>query len=438
MIAKRMNLARSLSYRSAACALVLAFLSSTVLPVSAADYRLGPQDKVRIKIYEWRASRDEIFEWNALNDVFVVGAGGTLSLPFAGEIAAAGLTPAEVSAHIGDGLMEKMGLGRRPDASVEVVEFRPFFILGEVGQPGAFPYQPGLTVLQAVSLAGGIKSEAERPMRLERERIQSRGEISLIGLERLGLIARKSRLEAELANLEAITFPKELTDLGNDVVATNSMAQEQLIFEARQKAVHTQIQALDDLAGFLEKELVSLEKQLGFLDKQIELIEKELGNVSSLVARGIAPAPREMALERALAQIQSERLTSETGLLRARQEISKTNLLKLELRNNHANEVATSLREAESALAATERRAETALHLLHESETLAPVPIDLIKYSIVRTSDAGTETIAAGETTQVLPGDTVKVEVPLSPQQASIGNVTGTIGQTQATANMDF
>src|SRR5690606_30180948 len=174
---------------------------------------------------------------------------------------------------------------------------------------------------------------------------------------------------------------------------------------------------------------------LGFLDKQFERSGKELGMDSWLGARGIAPAPRERALERALAQIQSERLTSETGLLRARQEISKTNLLKLELRNNHANEVATSLREAEAALAATERRAETALHLLHESETLAPVPIDLVKYSIVRTSDAGTQVIAASETTQVLPGDTVKVDVPLSPQQASVA---GRVGQTQATANMDF
>lgn len=405
----------------------LLFLSSAVLPVAAEEYQLGPQDRIRVKIYEWRASRDEIFEWTALNDTFVVSPGGKLSLPFAGEIDAAGLTPSDVADRIGSRLMEKMGLGRRPDASVEVVEFRPFFILGEVTTPGAFPYQPGMTVLQAVSLAGGVDSEAERPMRLERERIESRGEISLIGLERLALIARKARLEAELGDLEKVTFPKELTDLGDDVVARNAMAQEQLIFQARQKAIETQIQALDDLAGFLESELGSLGKQLGFLDKQIELIEKELGNVSALVARGIAPAPREMALERALAQIQSERLTSETGLLRARQEISRTNLLKLELRNNHANEVASSLREVEGELSAVERRAETALHLLHESETLAPVPIDRVTYTIVRNTDAGSEVIEAAETTQVLPGDTVKVEIPARREQ-----------RRSTTAKLDF
>src|SRR5690606_19147849 len=209
-------------------------------------------------------------------------------------------------------------------------------------------------------------------------------------------------------------------DWGSDVCSSD-------LCQARQKAIETQIQALDDLAGFLESELGSLDKQLGFLDKQIELIEKELGNVSALVARGIAPAPREMALERALAQIQSERLTSETGLLRARQEISRTNLLKLELRNNHANEVASSLREVEGELSAVERRAETALHLLHESETLAPVPIDRVTYTIVRNTDAGSEVIEAAETTQVLPGDTVKVEIPARREQ-----------RRSTTAKLDF
>lgn len=438
MTAIRTNRSHTSLTRSGICALIFALASGTALPATAGDYRLGPQDKVRIKIFEWRASRDEIFEWKALNDTFVVGANGNLSLPFAGEIPARGQTPAEVADQIGDRLMEKMGLGRRPDTSVEVVEFRPFFILGEISQPGAFPYRPDLTILQAVSLAGGIKGETSRLMRLDRELIQGRGEISLIGLERLGLIARKARLEAELNNAETITFPKDLTSLGNDVVARQSMTQEGFIFESRQKAIRTQIQALDDLKGFLEAELVSLEKQLGFLDTQIELIEKELANVTSLVQRGITAAPRQMELERTRAQMMSQRLNAETGLLRARQEISRTELQKVQLRTSHANEVAGSLRETEAALAAVERRVETALHLLHESETMAPVPTEQVKYSILRTDDTGTRAIAADETTPVLPGDTIKVEVLVSMRQPATATAAGSDTSSPSTPDATF
>ncbi|RVC11775.1 sugar ABC transporter substrate-binding protein, partial [Mesorhizobium sp. M7A.F.Ca.AU.002.02.1.1] len=76
------------------------------LPTVAAEYLLGPQDKVRLKVYEWRASRDVIFEWTALNDSFVVGADGTLFLPFVGQIRAQGTAPGDLARAIGDRLMQ--------------------------------------------------------------------------------------------------------------------------------------------------------------------------------------------------------------------------------------------------------------------------------------------------------------------------------------------
>src|SRR5690606_1441950 len=128
-------------------------------------------------------------------------------------------------------------------------------------------------------------------------------------------------------------------------------------------------------------------------------------------------------LERALAGMRSQRLTAETSLLRARQEISRSELQKVQLRTSHANEVATSLRETEASLAATNRKADTALHLLHESELLAPVPSEQVKYTILRTDESGNPVvILANESTPVLPGDTIKVEVLISMKQAATTN----------------
>lgn len=394
-------------------------------PAHSDDYRLGAQDKIRIKVYEWRASRDAVFEWTALNDMFVVNSAGSLSLPLAGEIEAAGRTTSELAGIIGDALVHNMGLGRRPDTAVEVVQYRPFYILGQVAQSGEFAYRPGLTVLQAVGIAGGLRTREERMDRYEREIIQGQGEAKLIGLSKVNLLARKARLEAELAQSESIAFPPELTAYRDNSDVAILMQQEQAIFQARREGLETQVRALNNLRDFLEKEVTSLGAQLTFLDKQIELVQKELGSVSALVNKGLAAAPRELSLERALAQVQSERLAAETGLLRSRQEISRTDIQIIELQDTRRNEITAALRDTQAELDTLDRKAETTARLIYESELAAPrllaqrarmeqaEPL----YTIYRPGADGTVTEMTGTmSSPVLPGDTVKVEIPLPPE----------------------
>jgi protein involved in polysaccharide export with SLBB domain len=391
------------------------------LPTVAAEYLLGPQDKVRLKIYEWRASRDVIFEWTALNDDFVVGADGTLFLPFVGQIRAQGTAPADLARSIGDRLMQHMGLGRKPDVAVEIVQFRPFYIVGHVTQPGEFPYRPGLTVLQALGIAGGLRTREENISRLEREVIAGRGDVGLLALTNVNLLAKKARLESELAGSNEIAFPAELNERANDATVALMMEQERTIFAARKDAMTTQLRALRELREFLEKELVSLEKQLTFHDRQIDLVQQELAGVASLVKKGLAVAPRELSLERTVAQMQGDKLAAETSLLRARQEMSKTDIAILELRNRHANEVAETLRETQMQLNEAVRKADTAVQLLYETEITAPALLASRErserakpvYKIVRATSSGTEELTVEETTPIAPGDTVKVEIPL-------------------------
>ena len=99
---------------------------------SAVHYKLGPQDKVSIKVYEWRASRDEIYEWTAFKADYIVSASGYLSLPLLGDVSANGLTTMELTRELGLRLKDRMGLVASPDVTVEVVQFRPFYIVGTV------------------------------------------------------------------------------------------------------------------------------------------------------------------------------------------------------------------------------------------------------------------------------------------------------------------
>ncbi|TIO09461.1 MAG: sugar ABC transporter substrate-binding protein [Mesorhizobium sp.] len=402
---------------------------------SAKEYVLGPQDKLRIKVYEWRASRDTIFAWGALNDEYTVGPNGSISLPLVGEIKAAGLTTGEIANSIGNSLMKNVGLVRKPNTAVEVVQFRPFYVVGKVTQSGEFAYRPGLTVLQALSIAGGLRTREDRDARFEREVIQGRGDVSLLRLSEANLLARKARLEAELSHASDIEFPPQLTSRTQGDVIAMLMKQEHLIFQARREGLDTQVKALQSLREFLQKELTSLEAQLVFLDKQIASIQKELTSVSALVAKGLAAAPREFALERTLAQAQSERLSAETSLLRGRQEISRTDISILELQEGRRNEVTIDLRQTQAELDALDSKTETARRLLYDSEISAPTllarraELDLAApiYTIFRPSADGTTVqIQANETSVVEPGDTIKIEIPLAPDEMGALDSTST------------
>jgi polysaccharide export outer membrane protein len=112
------------------------------------EYRLGSGDKVRVTT----------FGEEALTGEFLVGGTGKVSMPLVGELDAAGLTAREFQSRVETALKE--GYLREPRVSVEVLSYRPFYILGEVTKPGEYPYTNGLTVQNAVATANGFTYRA--------------------------------------------------------------------------------------------------------------------------------------------------------------------------------------------------------------------------------------------------------------------------------------
>jgi len=132
----------------AACAGPGADLQPLPPPASEA-YRLGPGDQVRIITL----GDDQMTGEFRVND------SGAIAMPLLGSVHAAGLTTAELEAAI-DAALTKAQLIRNPSVSAEVTTYRPIFILGEVNKPGQYPYQPGMTVVTAVAVAGGVTYRA--------------------------------------------------------------------------------------------------------------------------------------------------------------------------------------------------------------------------------------------------------------------------------------
>lgn len=390
-------------------------------PVSAepSDYRLGPQDHLQIKVYDWRSATGGAYEWTALNGEFTVGASGAVSLPLLGEVPAYNTTPADLAVAIAERLQKKIGLAQRPDPSVQVIKYRPFYIMGSVEKPGDYEFQPGLTVLQAVSMAGGLMRLSDNSLLgYEREALSGRGELRVLTMERLGLLARQARLDAEIKDEASVTFPEALTSRAGDADIARTMREEDLLFDARRNALKSQTDALMQTKALLQREVASLGEKDASLAQQLDIVKKELDMVSGLVSKGLAVLPRQLAVQQNSAQFESSRLDVQLATLRAQQDISKTDRDALELRNKRRGDALTESSEVHARLVAASEKLDTAQSLVYQAEVRAPLTVLANTagqrspvYTLTRRVEGVVQTAVAQENDSVQPGDTIQVEL---------------------------
>lgn len=96
-----------------------------------------------------------VYNEPTLTGVYDVTPAGTVVMPLVGAVRAVGRTTAELARILTDRYKNGKFL-EEPKITAAVVEYRPFYIFGEVVKPGSFPYRPGLNILTAVTEAGGL------------------------------------------------------------------------------------------------------------------------------------------------------------------------------------------------------------------------------------------------------------------------------------------
>jgi polysaccharide export outer membrane protein len=118
--------------------------------VGSGPYLLGAGDELRIVVYDQPS----------LTNLYEVDQSGRISMPLIGDVPARDST-ADVLANRIEARLATAYL-RDPNVTVEVANYRPFFVLGEVGDPGQFPYVPGISAETAIAVAGGFTDRANR------------------------------------------------------------------------------------------------------------------------------------------------------------------------------------------------------------------------------------------------------------------------------------
>lgn len=122
-----------------------AFQEATIQP-----YRVDSGDRLRITV----------FDQKDLSTTYSVDQAGYISFPLVGAVPARGRTLQELEGQIAAKL--KQGYLRDPDVSIEVDRYRSIFVMGEVGQPGQYAYVPGMTIQNAIAVAGGFTARANQ------------------------------------------------------------------------------------------------------------------------------------------------------------------------------------------------------------------------------------------------------------------------------------
>jgi polysaccharide export outer membrane protein len=131
-------------YVGAYSGLTMSAMPAYAPPTQQAPYTLDSGDRLRVVV----------FGQDGLTNSYVLDASGHIDMPLIGSVAAGGLTTDQLSTRIADLL--RQGFIREPHVAVEVEAYRPFFILGEVTQPGQYPYVANMTAETAVAIAGGF------------------------------------------------------------------------------------------------------------------------------------------------------------------------------------------------------------------------------------------------------------------------------------------
>jgi protein involved in polysaccharide export with SLBB domain len=379
----------------------------------ASDYIVRADDKLKIKI----------FQYPELSGEYTVSANGTISIAAIGDIPVDGFSTKEVADRISERFV-RAGLSDKPGTSVEVLQSRPVYVLGDVQKPGEYPFRSGVTVLQAVSLAGGwLRFTDPGLMRLERDAINIKGEMRTLIGRYYQLIAHRARLNSELMMKGDVQFPAELVrQARNDTALAQLIDEERSLLSLRVEAMKNQIDSLERTRSLYEGEIEAVSRQILANKAQYDSVGRELKDIKELVRRGLATVTRQMNLERMQAQIEMNEQGFQTLILRSRQNISQADQKIFDLKSERNASLTAELQRTRLDLDEVGNKFETSKSLLVEAQLTVPTLIgnsdgvvETRSMTVVRVQEGKMTTIDADEHTELLPGDVLRVQRSIIP-----------------------
>jgi polysaccharide biosynthesis/export protein len=384
-------------------------------PGAASEYRIAVGD-----VLELSASSVPEFRHRA-----TVGVDGEVSFPLVGEIQAAQRSLAELRKVVKDVVPRKTVRRRALDGSehevvidaeeitLVVAEYSPVYVSGDVAKPGSYTYRPGLTVGQAISLAGGydvIRSRIDNPYWLAPEVRAQQDELTT---ELARDQARVARIQAELGGSNKLGIVTAESPLASNIQALEADQLSARLVDVEKERGH-----LTDILRSLSTRLELLQKQNQTERDRSKIDQDELDRVQTLFEKGMVPITRLTDVKRLVLLSASRATDIESRAEETRTQIEMTERRLQRLDDERRIVLLKELQDAHVKLAGTQARLaasnERMFYLGALRSQIGRGNAGRADFVIVRRGGTRVERIAARQDTELLPNDLVEIALDLS------------------------
>jgi polysaccharide export outer membrane protein len=375
------------------------FLAQSTAISASADYRIHRGDVLEISVL----GAPELHRRIMIDD------NGKIYFPLAGELEVAGLSLSQLRQQLHDRLAANHTF-HNPDVTVDVAEYRPVYVTDGVAKPGAYPYRPGMTVRDAIAIAGGYG----RDMPLEG--IDARDQYDALSISFVRLQIHIARLRAEIAGRTEIDLKGLLTNTVMPQVLSEFADIESQQLKTEQDDYNKETTHLQRLIKETQDQISALTAEQAQIQSELGQQHKSAALVRGLFQRSLVPLPRVEDEQRAVSGSETQLLEVRARIAQARKDLE-----------NYAGELQRQAGKRKIAImqrleAAASELATIRVHLKTAGERVRYVearrPQGLQDSSdgsgvrnlvIFRNEDGNQQRIAADEDTTLLPGDAIAI-----------------------------
>jgi polysaccharide export outer membrane protein len=380
-----------------------AALRGQAVPASQPEYRLAPGDHIKVSV----------FDQEQLSGDFVLDGAGKVLLPIIGTVNLSGLTLAEAQQKIQNDLAD--GVLVKPTVSLRMEEYRPIYVGGDVRKPGSFPFRFGQVVTAAIAAAGGDRISEQPPGMAMADFINADERVRMLETQRLGLLVRKTRLEAERDERPNFVMP-QLVGLNSANFDVGPIyAAEQDTFSRLMSTKHEQIDLLEKQRPRIGAEIDAVKDQLDKERRHLKLVTDRLSELETYYQKRIVREDEMNRQRQMQASSQANVASSQAKIARLHGDLGNLDIKLGELKATFDRQILTELEKTLQSL----RDADTALVTARAFRRVKAQDIarggsdSAMTVRITRFHDGKPTTFKATGNTVLEPGDVVEVKLDL-------------------------
>jgi protein involved in polysaccharide export with SLBB domain len=360
-----------------------------------AGYRLAEGDRLRLVV----PGAPEFA------GVYRLGMSGRIALPLDEPVELGGMTLEEAAAAIRAALSREV---QQPAVGVEIAEPRPFFIMGDVADSGAYPAEPGLTLGKAMALAGGARRAVGDELQATVVSVRADEEFGGSLFELAAARLRAARIEATIDGRSEFAAPTPPPGLAAAELAAVE-AREEAIQEASTDAFESRMALLQRLLQTRLDEIAALEARLETIAEHGRRLDADIAEIEDLRARGLSTMDRLQSLTREKDRTQSDLLQTNVMLNQAREEQVQIEIELDETPRQRRITLLNDLAEVQERIRRLEGSVQASAQLLDASAGSIAVPDAIqVTFTVIR-GDRRLEDVS-DLTEPVQPGDLIEVK----------------------------